>query len=402
VDKKTSKQLEEALINVREHQEILMMQAEQRMYKQVEFPITFKESLFRLTKSEMDYLRNMYQITGVSQLNKTNLVDALSSPILDSIAYYFSILDEERYSLIQRVANSRNGISADITHDKVLSLLDFGMIFPGEDDRGRIIFMPEEVKQIFFEIDGKELQKRIQLNTEWVHLTNGMLHYYGVLYVHTLVIFIEEYSTFNYKKDTERYFDVMNLHMQMEDRIDSERFYFSHVDVEDMDELIEEQEMRPEIDYYKFTKQQLLKASAENYFDQTTQMREFLDYLNRNYDLSKQELDDLGIEVTLIVRISRDVNVVGKYLEEVIEFPSIEVLRGLIDRLVEVYNHTRSWMLKGHSPNELSRRTELLNETPSDDQTNVVSFASGTKVVRNDPCPCGSGKKFKKCCLRSS
>nr|WP_239575317.1 SEC-C metal-binding domain-containing protein [Geomicrobium sediminis] len=59
-------------------------------------------------------------------------------------------------------------------------------------------------------------------------------------------------------------------------------------------------------------------------------------------------------------------------------------------------------MLKGHSPNELSRRTELLNETPSDDQTNVVSFASGTKVVRNDPCPCGSGKKFKKCCLRSS
>jgi uncharacterized protein YecA (UPF0149 family) len=24
------------------------------------------------------------------------------------------------------------------------------------------------------------------------------------------------------------------------------------------------------------------------------------------------------------------------------------------------------------------------------------------KVGRNDPCPCGSGKKFKKCCLASS
>ena len=22
------------------------------------------------------------------------------------------------------------------------------------------------------------------------------------------------------------------------------------------------------------------------------------------------------------------------------------------------------------------------------------------KIGRNDPCPCGSGKKFKKCCLR--
>jgi uncharacterized protein YecA (UPF0149 family) len=24
---------------------------------------------------------------------------------------------------------------------------------------------------------------------------------------------------------------------------------------------------------------------------------------------------------------------------------------------------------------------------------------AGTKVGRNDPCPCGSGKKYKKCCL---
>jgi preprotein translocase subunit SecA len=24
---------------------------------------------------------------------------------------------------------------------------------------------------------------------------------------------------------------------------------------------------------------------------------------------------------------------------------------------------------------------------------------SGQKVGRNDPCPCGSGKKYKKCCL---
>jgi preprotein translocase subunit SecA len=25
--------------------------------------------------------------------------------------------------------------------------------------------------------------------------------------------------------------------------------------------------------------------------------------------------------------------------------------------------------------------------------------AAGEKVGRNDPCPCGSGKKYKKCCL---
>ncbi|MFH1415207.1 MAG: SEC-C metal-binding domain-containing protein [Elusimicrobiota bacterium] len=24
------------------------------------------------------------------------------------------------------------------------------------------------------------------------------------------------------------------------------------------------------------------------------------------------------------------------------------------------------------------------------------------KISRNDPCPCGSGKKYKKCCLKST
>jgi uncharacterized protein YecA (UPF0149 family) len=28
----------------------------------------------------------------------------------------------------------------------------------------------------------------------------------------------------------------------------------------------------------------------------------------------------------------------------------------------------------------------------------VVAPRSVTKVGRNDPCPCGSGKKYKKCC----
>lgn len=32
------------------------------------------------------------------------------------------------------------------------------------------------------------------------------------------------------------------------------------------------------------------------------------------------------------------------------------------------------------------------------DQTKPMRQAAGPKVGRNDPCPCGSGKKFKKCC----
>ncbi len=51
---------------------------------------------------------------------------------------------------------------------------------------------------------------------------------------------------------------------------------------------------------------------------------------------------------------------------------------------------------------------EHIERTPHDghvEKKEVVSetatYHSGPKIGRNDPCPCGSGKKYKKCCLNS-
>ncbi len=42
------------------------------------------------------------------------------------------------------------------------------------------------------------------------------------------------------------------------------------------------------------------------------------------------------------------------------------------------------------------RRKELYK-----DQKNSGTIRKGVKIGRNDPCPCGSGKKYKKCCGRN-
>lgn len=43
------------------------------------------------------------------------------------------------------------------------------------------------------------------------------------------------------------------------------------------------------------------------------------------------------------------------------------------------------------------RRRELYRE-----QKNSKTVVKGPKIGRNDPCPCGSGKKYKKCCGRDA
>ncbi|MBD5082193.1 MAG: preprotein translocase subunit SecA [Ruminococcaceae bacterium] len=61
----------------------------------------------------------------------------------------------------------------------------------------------------------------------------------------------------------------------------------------------------------------------------------------------------------------------------------------------------------GEAPKEAPKPTPVMPAMPSTPtplptgpQTHVVKSGSSKKVGRNDPCPCGSGKKYKKCCGR--
>jgi len=57
------------------------------------------------------------------------------------------------------------------------------------------------------------------------------------------------------------------------------------------------------------------------------------------------------------------------------------------DKLGELSRKTRT-------KEELEAEDKLIKETP---KTEPIKNDKG-EVGRNDPCPCGSGKKYKKCC----
>ncbi|HWR53931.1 MAG TPA: HEAT repeat domain-containing protein [Bryobacteraceae bacterium] len=54
--------------------------------------------------------------------------------------------------------------------------------------------------------------------------------------------------------------------------------------------------------------------------------------------------------------------------------------------------------LNGHEPRFLIEEGEALEAEHHHEDAPAEPVASATKPGRNDPCPCGSGKKFKKCC----
>lgn len=76
-------------------------------------------------------------------------------------------------------------------------------------------------------------------------------------------------------------------------------------------------------------------------------------------------------------------------------FNGEEVLQEFIELIMLAKNNTRIWRNNGHTPSEL-------HEINSKRDRNIDQFSKIQRQVvgRNDLCPCGSGKKYKKCCSR--
>lgn len=74
-------------------------------------------------------------------------------------------------------------------------------------------------------------------------------------------------------------------------------------------------------------------------------------------------------------------DVISKMTEADIMFKNEKQMNEFVGLLMDAHNNTRLKENRGHKPDELIRR-------------------EFTEIYPNDPCPCGSGKKYKKCCGR--
>jgi hypothetical protein len=128
-----------------------------------------------------------------------------------------------------------------------------------------------------------------------------------------------------------------------------------------------------------------------------------------------------------------------KYMEKAgVSMDDFNLMNQILKHAMNIANSTRRWINNGHTPNELgkikssskkgltivpgsSHAAEMLEQSREDlarmginidldsnaAEVPRMVFGSGLqgdmqvssrKIYPNDPCPCGSGKKYKKCC----
>ncbi|MDD4169452.1 MAG: SEC-C metal-binding domain-containing protein [Desulfotomaculaceae bacterium] len=393
-----------ALESAKSYGQRLEQKRERRLWKNIDMPCSLSAAINRLTKNEMDKIRKNLGLKNLSALKKGDLADELVRVIPAHFGQLFYRLDRGMCDLVRAAARNSGFVPSEgITTDQVASLMGYGLLFPGVYDRQRVLFLPAELADVFSRADGKELINVVRRNTRWVRLTHGMAYYYGVANTWFVQERIEQLT--GNEVDFLELFDVVSIASDFYDQVRLSPYGLADTRVFDAEKVVAEQNKRPGVDYYPFSKRELLIAGEPGYIDRPPAMNRIIDYLSEHYSLTGEDLDEISFQLTGIINMEANPIEGVKYLLGMLEFSSFEVVQQLTDQFMDLHNNTRQWVLKGHTPNELFQEEKKhLRPLPAEPfkfvpkNAEVIDIKTRKKIGRNDPCPCGSGKKFKRCC----
>ncbi|KAB2335567.1 SEC-C metal-binding domain-containing protein [Bacillus mesophilum] len=393
------KQLLQALSNMKETVILKEEKRDKKLYATVEYPISLKETLSKKTKAELDTIRKFYKLQGLSALKKAQLIEVLIESIVNQMESFLARIDAERMQVINKILENGGSYAfTDLSHQKISYLRESGIVATGSINGERVLYIPADlVEQLKALCESTEIKQAVKRNTELLKITKGILYYYGAVSYDELLSMFEKLL----KKPVNL---LMYLEILIDRRVyDSEIIfkdgYVQHEELEDLDKLKNEHNMRPHIAFYPFTKEELLKASEPGYIDQTASYQQLVQYMLTHYPLKKSEAEDIAGEIVFLIKIGKQFGEILIYIQEYIDFQDVDEVNDFMFPVMALVNHTKQWYLKGYAPKEIRKpNTKPTAGLATPASSNIIEMKTRQKVGRNEPCPCGSEKKYKKCC----
>lgn len=356
--------------------------------------ILLKEVLGQWTVTELRSLASAYSVKNPSKLRKEPLIDAVASALLerDRMQEVFLALEPADWWLFLRAAETGSCHLKKTDSGCGLVLQKLGYLYRVRGAGKEVYTVPEEVRAAYRELAAEGFCTRKE-RADLIH-TYAMAasNLYGVIPQGDL---IRIFNTQNGKKITEEeLFSVLIRHISLECGYVLWEGYlvndaFEGNEFRDVPDLLERIGDKPR---YIPPKQELLKYADPDYYEREPEAALMRHYLLRDAelepDLADEVLSELHFAIVLEAKPQHLLNILRDY-EVALPGDHVQIV---LDILTGMANSTRLWSNNGFTPNELFERYEHqhLRKLPS----------KAVKIGRNDPCPCGSGKKYKRCCGR--
>lgn len=347
------------------------------------------------SKKELEQIAKLYGVKGAYKLKKAELVEILQKAIPEGMGDILPMLDVEdigRFeSLLEQgeISLEENQVVA------YYNLMELELVQYTQTEKEHILRVDNMIKDAYKQIDMNPVMEQIKANSELRNFVISILNLYGVVKL--------DWAVELYNRDHQEQTDIMALNAfvkkdmrlacqckVMEGYIVEETVYA--LDKNNFNDFLK---ATVERDYFIPSKELLTKMQDERYYENTLAVQKLKAHLKNVFKLDEKTLEEAIVAITMISRV--DCDRTGKtmelMLEELanlgVEFKDLTQINDVIKHIIAVVNTTRKWVNKGFTAQELSPHT--FNEKTGQ-KVKVLD------VGRNEPCPCGSGKKYKKCC----
>lgn len=360
--------------------------------------LTLEQLLAQKTVPELRELAKGYYVHGQSKMKKEQLIAAVEAALRDPerLAELLYFVDVPTWSLFRRAAGKGSIVLPGDASPQYKLLTDSCYLHCTKDGGKTRVTVPAEVREVFSAMlaDGfRQRKERFDLLHTYAMAATNL---YGVIRQDD---FIALFNSQNQKPTSDaELFPVLIRHIAVDAPYCLWEEYlvcdeFEENEFQDVPDLLARIGDKPR---YIPPKAQLLQYADWRYFEpnvHTARLERYLiQAMGQTQEAAKEILSEIRFACAVESNFQAKVDILNEYG---IRLSSQQQVSEIASLIMEVSNSTRLWSNNGHTPNELFELHERKMLLPRPDQP-----SKRVKVGRNDPCPCGSGKKYKKCCGR--
>lgn len=377
-----------------------------------------KSLLSKMKVASLKQLAQNFEVSNRSKMKKDELVDAVFSNMIKSkeiIKRTLLVVEDDEYELLIDLANGQSEEISEIDIMLYSHLVDNALFFVVKDKKSYKAVMAEEIRELISKVSTKSLKKERDFYQQINKFLQSAVNLYGIISIEKL---FEIYN--HYFESIE--FDEFNCILT--EFLSLDRYFIKDGNLI-INEIVIERDIKDHIlknkekvqKYYLPSKETFLNYEDCIYYEKTPQLYTLQAYLKTILNIDEEELDLLIDEIYDLVSTESTLEDIFNYFEEAgIEFETKEQVEKVSELLGEVAINTRLWTNNGFTTKEIYSELETgsfdidsqINNTKNiqkdnkEKTLNIKHYTSPIRVMkigRNEPCPCGSGKKYKKCCL---
>lgn len=296
-------------------------------------------------------------------------------------------LDPESYDLALKCAERDTPL--ELEEDGFIDHEYLGILLCFSDGRKKTILMPEEIKAFIGKYNADPRKKKREDSDMLIEYASAAVGLYGAVRFDKLTALLNSYAGSDFDEEY-----VKSLYAEYAEKIyvvaDGE--FLIHPWARKTPQMLKIKASNNEEAYIP-DKEEFLRYSDFNYYEQNDGIERMRKYISSEYSyLEDKEIVALLSDLhDMAMGFSKCPSLSYLCEDNGIEFEDEDEERSFRrEFLANVVDYTRLWTNKGFTNIELDKSAASMSEVRVKPQ----------KIGRNDPCPCGSGKKYKKCCGR--